>query len=363
MKLVIATGIYPPDIGGPATYSSLLTKEFPKRGFDVKIVTYGPAGISRKIPKGLRHLIYFLVCLFKALNSDIVFAQNQLSAGLPAMLVAKVTGCKFVIRVAGDSVWEWAVQKCGVKEGIDDFQKKKYGAKIELKRKIQRFVVNGADAIITPSIYFKKVVSGWVKNPNKIHVIYNGIELIKYREIIEPKDKIIFSVGRLAPWKGFDFLIKLMPDLPDWRLIIIGDGPEKDKLKEIIDQLNLGERVKLVGSIPREKLLQYLNRAKVFVLNTSFESFSFQVVEAMNAGVPVVATNIGNLSEIIDNGEEGILVEPNNKKQIIEAIKRIEKDDDFRKAIINNAHKKARRFSLENMLGNLEKLLRSLNKL
>jgi len=362
MKLVIATGIYPPDIGGPATYSSLLAKEFPKRGFDVKIVTYGPAGISRKIPKGLRHLIYFLVCLFKALNSDIVFAQNQLSAGLPAMLVAKVTGCKFVIRIAGDSVWEWVVQKCGVKEGIDDFQGKKYGALIELRRKIQRFVVRGADAIITPSIYFKKVVSGWVRNPDKIYVIYNGIDLDKPRNLgaKEKKDKVIFSAGRLAPWKGFDVLVELMNDLPDWQLIIIGDGPEKDKLKKIIDQLNLGARVELIGSMPRERLLKYLNKAKVFVLNTSFESFSFQIVEAMNAGVPVVTTNIGNLPEIIDNGREGILVEPNNKKQIIEAVKKIEGDDYFRKTIINNAQKKAQRFSLDNMLDNLEKLLKSL---
>ena len=125
MKILIATGIYPPDIGGPATYSSLLAKKFPKRGFDVKIVTYGPAGISRKIPKGLRHLIYFFVCFFKAFGKDVIFAQNQLSAGLPAMIVAKIIGCRFFIRIAGDSVWEVAKQKNRVKENINDFQKKK----------------------------------------------------------------------------------------------------------------------------------------------------------------------------------------------------------------------------------------------
>ncbi len=360
MKILIATGIYPPDIGGPATYSSLLVKEFPKRGFSVEVLTYGPAGISRKIPKGIRHLIYFLICLKKALHSDVIFAQNQLSAGLPAMLVAKITGRKFIMRIVGDSVWEHAVQKYGVKESIDDFQGKKYGIRIELRRKIQRFVVDNTDAIITPSFYFKKIVSGWVKNPDKIYVIYNGIELIKYQELARTKDKIIFSVGRLAPWKGFDVLVELMKDLPDWQLIIIGDGPEKEKLKERIDKLNLGERVKLFGSMPREKLLQHLTSAKVFVLNTSFESFSFQLVETMNAGVPVITTNIGNLPEIIDDGQEGILVEPNNKKQIIEAIKKIEEDDDFRKTIIDNAQKKAQKFSLENMLNNLEKLLKSL---
>ena len=361
-KLLIASGIYPPDIGGPATYSSLLAKELPKRGFIVKILTYGPAGISRKIPKGLRHLIYFFACLLKALSSDVVFAQNQLSAGLPAVLAAKITGRRFLMRVPGDSVWEWAVQKCGVKDSIDDFQDKKYGFGIEIRRKIQRFVANRADAIIAPSVYFKKIVSKWVKNPEKIHVIYNGIELDKSGnlDINKDKDKIILSIGRMVPWKGFDILIELMPDLPDWQLVIIGDGPTKDQLVKLIDKLNLKERVELKNSMLRKELLEYLNKAKVFILNTSFESFSFQVVEAMNAGVPVITTNIGNLSEIIDNGQEGILVEPNNKKQIIEAIRKIEKDDTFRKTIINNAQKKVQKFSLENTIDNLEKLLKSL---
>jgi glycosyltransferase involved in cell wall biosynthesis len=359
-KLLIASGIYPPDIGGPATYSSLLVKEFPKRGFVVKVLTYGPAGISRKIPKGLRHLIYFFVCLFKALYSDIIFAQNQLSAGLPAMIAAKFTGCKFIMRIPGDSVWEWAVQKYGIKDSIDDFQDKKYGFKIEIRRKIQRFVANSADALIAPSIYFKRIVSRWAKNPEKVHVIYNGIELEKSIKSNTDKGKIILSAGRMVPWKGFNALVELTTSLPDWQLIIVGDGPVKDQLVMLINKLNLKERVKLINPMPREELLEYLAKAKIFVLNTSFESFSFQIVEAMNAGVPVITTNIGNLSEIIDNGQEGILVEPNNKRQIIEAITRIEENDAFRETIINNAYKKAQKFSLENTMDNLEKLLKSL---
>ena len=65
MRILIATGIYPPDIGGPATYSSLLVRELTARGHFVDVVTYGPAGVSREIPKGIRHIIYFFKCLAK----------------------------------------------------------------------------------------------------------------------------------------------------------------------------------------------------------------------------------------------------------------------------------------------------------
>jgi glycosyltransferase involved in cell wall biosynthesis len=163
-----------------------------------------------------------------------------------------------------------------------------------------------------------------------------------------------------VPWKGFDILIEVVKELPGWQLIIVGDGPEKNNLENIIKNLELNKRVKLIGAIPREKLLELLSQASIFILNTSFESFSFQVVEAMNAGVPVITTNISNLSEIIKSGREGILVEPNNKNQIIIAIKKIEEDKNFREMIIKNAHDKVQQFSIENTITRLEKLLMAL---
>ena len=106
--------------------------------------------------------------------------------------------------------------------------------------------------------------------------------------------------------------------------------------------------------------MTHLKRARVFVLNTSFESFSFQIVESMNAGVPVVSTKIGNLEEIIDSGKEGILVEPNNKSQLLASIKRLDEDKSFREAVIKNARAKARRFSIGNSMDNLMNVIKSL---
>ena len=119
----------------------------------------------------------------------------------------------------------------------------------------------------------------------------------------------------------------------------------------------LGERVKLVGAVPRERLLEYLNQASIFVLNTEFESFSFQVVEAMAAGVPVIATNIGNLAEIVENGKEGILIEPNNKEQILAAVKKISDNDEFREMIVKNAKEKSQRFSIDRTVDSLVSLI------
>src|SRR3989344_6792869 len=366
MKLLLATGIYPPDIGGPATYAVLLEKELPRRGVNVEIVTYGPAGVSRKLPKGLRHLVYFFVCFFKSFGSDVVLAQDTISAGLPALIASKLSGRKFLIRVPGDYVWEQSVQRFGVKDSIDNFQNKKYGFRVEFLRSVQKFVVGHADVVITPSKYFGSLVSKWVKDSSKIHVIYNGIKLAdsdpttlklrgaSKRTADSKKSKILVSVGRLVPWKGFSFLIELMKNLPEWKLIIIGSGPQEGELKA--KSYKLKANVEFTGAIPREKVLDYLGQAELFVLNTTFESFSFQVVEAMMFGLPVITTNIGNLSEIIENGVDGLLVVPDNSDQFLNAVEKLDKDEDLRKNISEMAKIKAKRFSIENTIAELVKL-------
>src|SRR3989344_45899 len=126
-KILIATGIYPPDIGGPATYSKLLMDELPKRGFKVSVLSFGSV---RHLPKLIRHLVYAWRLALMAIKYDVILAQDTVSVGLPAMIVSKIFRKKFLIRVPGDYAWEQAVQRFGVKETIDEFQKHSYGLRI-----------------------------------------------------------------------------------------------------------------------------------------------------------------------------------------------------------------------------------------
>jgi len=358
IKILLVTGIFPPEIGGPATYSQLLKDHLPGFGFAVEVLSFGSV---RHWPKGLRHWLFFRQVMNKAKGADFIFAQDTVSVGLPAALAAKILSKPLVLRVPGDYAWEQSVQRFKVGDNIDQFQNKRYGFKTEFLRRCQSWVANRACLVIAPSLYFKNLVSGWVKNPKKVMVIYNGIDWPKEKIKVKnysSREKLIISAGRLVPWKGYAVLIKMLAQLPDWRLEIFGSGPDELYLSQLIADLNLGSRVVLMGAVAKEKLYQRAGQSRLFILNTSFESFSYQIVEMMSLGVPVIATNIGNLAEIITDQVSGILVEPDNLPQLLSAVTKIDSDELFRERLVAAAAARARDFTIDKTLSSLAGVLK-----
>lgn len=379
-RILIVTGIYPPDIGGSASYSHLLKEELPERGFEVSVLTYAGGNpeisglffVSNGWPKGIRHVIYLLKILALGRKRDLILAaDSSFGAAFVGALAAKLLGKKYIVRVTGDYAWEQGVQRFGVNDLLDDFQDKKYGLFVEFLRKCQRFSVSSADVVISPSKYLKKIASGWGIDANKIQVIYNSSELPdgkmtkqEARERLGLGGNILLSAGRLVPWKGFGLLIEILPRLlgeyPDLRLVIIGDGPERAALELKAKNLKLEANVSFTGKLPKAELLQYLAAADVFALNTAYEGFSHQIIEAMSFGLPVITTRVGGNPEIVRDGESGFLGSYNDPVFFRDSIRKILADAGSRSKLGEGARAAADRFSKERMLKELSELLNSL---
>ncbi len=365
MKILLATGISFPEIGGPATYAKQFVAEFSRRGHQVTVLSYGEGkdGVSRKIPKGIRHLIFFVRCFARAWSSDVVFCQDLVGAGIPAMLVSKILRKPFIVRVPGDYAWEISVQKFGVKEGIDDFQKKSYGWRVEMLRWLEQRTVRNANAVICPSVYFRNLVGGWGVAPHRLNAIYNGIDFPKEPLPSVPyadRQRVIISAGRLVPWKGFDVLIRLLKDLPGWTLQIAGDGPDADRLIGVASECGVTDRVVFLGRIERTEVLSRLAQARIFLLNSGFESFSFQVVEAMYAGSLVVVADIGNLSEIVHEQKNGYLIPLNDLSAMRDLIRRVDADPAGCENVIAQSKQDAQQYSVARTIDAVEALCQKL---
>ena len=386
-RVLITTGVYPPESGGPATYSKLLVEELPKRGIEAVVLPFREV---RSLPKILRHFAYFLKALKRARGAEIIFAQDPVSVGLPSALAAKILGKKFLLKVVGDYAWEQYCQqrkslleflifnfkfsKPKKKEFIflDDFQSRNFDFLTELRRKIERWVARQADKIIVPSKYLKKIVMMWGVEERKIEVVYNAFEPPKAetskeeaRKKLGLKGFILISAGRLVPWKGFGALVEIMPEIAreisEAKLYIIGDGPDYGNLKSKIKKLNLEGVVFALGSLPRGELLQYLCAGDVFVLNTGYEGFSHLLLEAMAMGIPVITTKAGGNPEIIEDNKNGLLVEYNDKAALKEAVLKLYRQPEFGERLAKNAREKLEEFSKERMLERTMRVLEICN--
>lgn len=160
------------------------------------------------------------------------------------------------------------------------------------------------------------------------------------------KDWEIITVAMLFPIKGLSYLIRAMRHLKHNRLLIIGDGPERKKLESLSSSLELSDRVCFQGGVDHRLVWDYLQRAKVFVLPSISEGCPRVLVEAMAVGLPIVATRVGGIPEVITNGVNGLLVPPRNEKALAEAIREILLDETYWKEISSENKKIIKDYSM-----------------
>jgi glycosyltransferase involved in cell wall biosynthesis len=374
-RILIATGIFFPEIGGPASYAKILATSLANQGFKIKVITYSSVRKHSEDKNNLfklvrvwkknfwlfRHMVYATKIFLSSKNSDVIYSLSTLNGGISAFISSRFFKKKFFIRIAGDYAWQVAVEKNKSSLLIDDFQKSKKRGWTAFLYWLQSFLCRKADKVIVPSEYLAGIVRGWGVPNNKIKVIYNGVDF-KSSEIGQEEAKkkigiygdIILSAGRLVPWKGFRMLIKIMPRLSEisqlFRLVIVGSGPDKKILESMIKNLGLERKVYLVGKKSQEELAIYMAASDIFVLDTGYEGFSHQILEAMSAGVPVITTAVGGNREIMKQGENGFVVKYNDEFNLIEAIKSVRDNPELRKEFIENGKKTVQYFSSEKML-------------
>lgn len=194
-KILVATGIYPPDIGGPATYSKLLKEELPKATKGKVRAIILNFGEVRKWPKVIRHFVYFCKALYRGRYCDILYAQDPVSVGLPTMLAAKILRKPFLLKVVGDYAWEQGVGRFGVRDSLDTFvtRDQAYPWFVRQLKRVESYVAGRANHIVVPSHYLKKIVSAWGVDPSRIIVIYNAFDVpenIPAKEVLRAKARV-----------------------------------------------------------------------------------------------------------------------------------------------------------------------------
>ena len=202
-------------------------------------------------------------------------------------------------------------------------------AKFPFIRKFLSYTLRRADQVIAVCQALKDAMMQLGLLGDKIAVIPNGVDIDKFYPVSKEEarkklglvgKKIILSVGGLVPRKGFDLLVKALRILLDERqgqelsLVIVGEGPSRKELEQMIAALNLGASVRLVGDVPHQELYCWYNAADLFCLASSREGWPNVLLESLACGTPVVATNVWGIPEIICSDSVGLLTKRDERE-------------------------------------------------
>ncbi len=373
MNILIVTGIFPPDIGGPATYVPMIAEGLRRRGHSVRVITLGDRDgdeISWDFPvvriRRGRHILWRKIEALQAIlrmvrDADVVFVN-----GLPleSVGVSRWIRKPMVMKVVGDWAWERAHGSGWIQDDFRTFQERRYGLRIEAMKWLRGWWTRQADRVIAPSQYLARWIQRWGVSPQRIRVVYNPVEIPPSLGGAKECGKIlplttrytVITVGRLIPLKRVDGIVRALRNLPEVGLLVVGDGPERPRLETLARSLQVADRVHFAGKRSREETLRMIQTSDLLVLNSIHEGFPHVVLEALALGVPVVATAVGGTAEVLGRWKGGALIPP-EKADLPKVIVKVLRDQSLRERVRRNRNRFRDAFSPERTVETVEAIL------
>jgi len=360
MKIVIISQVFLPKwIAGSEIATYYIAKNLAEKGNEVHVITSWDPGLEETSSKDgffihrckyLKNKFYsFIIFAMKSieiiikLNPDIIHSQG-IYTGLPGIF-AKIFMKKTCI------VW---TQGCDV-----------YYASSRLKiAKI--FILNYTSQLIALTNDMKNNIETFVEK--EVIILPNGIDFSRFgnrksnatknHTKLIPNQWLILFVGTLKPVKGLSYLIQAIYILvskghENINLILVGDGEDRQYLKELTGKLNLSKNVNFVGQVPNDKIPYYMMCSDIFVLPSISEGFPLVILEAMASGLPIIATKVRGLPEIVIDRENGLLVDSKSSNDLADKILEMIYDDELRGKIAKNNLEKSLLYSWDKITDKL----------
>lgn len=193
----------------------------------------------------------------------------------------------------------------------------------------------------------------------KTSIIYNPVSETVFHLQDKPKEDVIISVGKLDKQKNQKLLINAFADIaedfPNWKMVIYGEGSERYALESLVERLKIKDKISLPGRC--EKVIEEMNKAKVFAFSSDFEGMSNAILEAVCVGLPVVTTNVSGATELVKEGEGGFVVPIHDRKALANRLKILLKDESLMQNMAQHNKATAKHFKLGIIVDQWESLI------
>jgi glycosyltransferase involved in cell wall biosynthesis len=365
VRIVVVSGIWPPDVGGPASHAPEVADFLHERGHQVEVVTtasappaqraYRVSAVPRDLPPGVRHLQGAALVHRRARNADAVYTTGMFGRSFAGATAARKP---YVVKLTADPAFERARRRGVVGGDVDAFQART-GARVGLLRLARDVELRRAAHVFCPSDYLRELTVSWGVPAERVSVLPNPAPALPE---LAPRDELRRSfgmngptlafAGRLSAQKSLELALEAVDAVEGVSLLIAGDGDERARLEALA-----GPHVRFLGPQPRERVLELFRAADASILSSSWENFPHTVVEALAAGTPVIATEVGGVAEVVRDGENGLLVPAGDAFALAEAVRRYFADEELRERLRVAAAASVRAYDRDAVFSRIERAL------
>jgi glycosyltransferase involved in cell wall biosynthesis len=312
----------------PYIHTRRWVRHFVDRGWEVHVVSFRPAeieGASVHYVSGcewlgkLRYLLRIprVRRLVRGLRPDLLHALHLTSYGFLSVF------CD--VRPTLVSVWGTDVLEAPRLSPLHYF--------------ITRYALRRADHITATGLRLAETAARYAPAGKPVTVVPYGVDLREFRS--QPRQErpevVIGAVARLSKEKGLHYLLEAFAVVagrhPQARLVLAGQGPERQRLERLAARLGLGERVRFLGEVPHEQVPGVLQQLDIFAMPSTYEGFGVAALEAEAMELPVVASRVHGIPDVVLDGETGLLVAPRDRQALAAALDRLASDGDLRRRL------------------------------
>lgn len=353
--------------GGSERVMSIVANKMQERGYEVEIVCLNDQIVFYPINKGIKITHVEVEAGTKSLPKKLWWFRKHIQKTQPDVVIAFMVSVYTVTLLALMGIDIPVISSV-----------RNDPAYSNLRKKITRKILLPRSAHVV--VQTQQIKEFFNKNiQKKTTVIYNPVNEKVFETSYDDdnvddnlglkiKDKRlnrIISVGRLYPQKDQKMMIeafaKVSESFPDWKLVIFGEGPEREALESLVERLKVKDKVLLPGR--SENIIDELNKSKVFCLSSIYEGMSNALVEAICVGLPIVTTKVSGTEELIKDGENGFIVNIGDTDAMAEALTKILEDENLQKQFAEKNKAQAIKFETNTIVDQWENLVNSVVRL
>jgi len=371
VKVLIVSGIWPPDVGGPASHAPDVAEFLQARGHDVEVVTTADAppatrsfpvrAVSRHHAKGVRHCRGAALVRRRARENDVVYTTGMFGR---SALGASVARTPYAVKLTADPAFERSRRTGLVGGDVDEFQRGGGGVAVAALRLARNVELRRAAHVFCPSAYLRELAIGWGVAPARVSVLPNpapSLADVPARAELQRRFGLngatVAFAGRLTAQKSLGRALEAVASADGVQLVIAGEGPDRAPLETRAHELGVEGRVRFLGPLPRERVVELFRAADATILSSSWENFPHTVVEALAVGTPVLAMEAGGVGEVVRDGVNGLLVPAGDTDALGDAVRRYFTDRELRVRLRAAAAASVTEYAPERVFGELEQKL------